>query len=105
MNDGIGILYSDGEFMDLTPSLILAPPVLVELSSAYPGFGSGKPAYQFHQSKSQSKWVKISIGKPAYQENMSGQFCHKSCIFDENNGKIKNGQTDQHQFTDHPESF
>ena len=27
MNDGIGILYSDGEFMDLTPSLIIVPPV------------------------------------------------------------------------------
>jgi hypothetical protein len=27
MNDCIGILYSDSEFMDLTPSLILAPPV------------------------------------------------------------------------------
>ena len=25
MNDCIGILYSDSEFMDLTPSLILAP--------------------------------------------------------------------------------
>ena len=27
MNDCIGILYSDSEFVDLTPSLILAPPV------------------------------------------------------------------------------
>ena len=30
MNDGIGILYSDSEFMDLTPSLMLAPPVPVQ---------------------------------------------------------------------------
>ena len=27
MNDYIGILYSDSKFMDLTQSLILAPPV------------------------------------------------------------------------------
>ena len=29
MNDCIGILYSDSEFMDLSGSLILAPPVLL----------------------------------------------------------------------------
>ena len=30
MNDCIGIPYSDSEFMDLTPSLILVPPVVTQ---------------------------------------------------------------------------
>ena len=32
MNDCIGILYSDSEFMDLTGFLILAPPVVVGIA-------------------------------------------------------------------------
>ena len=34
MNDCIGILYSDSEFMDLTGTLILVPPVLVLYSNS-----------------------------------------------------------------------
>ena len=36
MHDCIGILYSDSEFVDLTPSLILAPPVLYASRDAQP---------------------------------------------------------------------
>ena len=40
MNDCIGILYSDSEFMDLTGTLILAPPGYCSVASL-PGEASG----------------------------------------------------------------
>ena len=40
MNDCIGILYSDSEFMDLSGSLILAPPVLVHMDRGHKSTGS-----------------------------------------------------------------
>ena len=47
----------------------------------YTGIGSGKLAYQISQSKSQSKLVKISNGKLAYQRNYPGTILPKYLSF------------------------
>ena len=51
-NDCTGILYSDSEFMDLTPFLILAPPVHVQ-SSAEEYIRSSKKTLRYRRGKQQ----------------------------------------------------
>eukprot|EP01043_Picozoa_sp_COSAG02_P106232 COSAG02_NODE_42231_length_386_cov_0.947735_1_plen_79_part_10 len=61
MHDCTEILYSDSEFMDLTPSLILAPPCITELQCVLRTFGGVDFSLGFicGQSVSEFLWDRL----------------------------------------------